>query len=189
MSSRLEEIQKILKENASQKAFEAAKKFVPHATKIYGIRTPFLNELAIKFKEGEFSLVKELWDAGAFEEKILAAKMLGKIAKKDPEQSLMLVEYFADGINDWAVCDAIGMQSLQPIRTTHQQQIFTIARKYNHSKNFWKRRLSLVLIEWYTRDISLHPQINKLVSALENDQEYYVKKAATWIKRNMQKGK
>jgi len=45
------------------------------------------------------------------------------------------------------------------------------------------------LVEWYTRVPALHPEINKLVRTLENDEEYYVKKSVTWIKKNLEKGK
>ena len=190
MSEELKAIQKILISKSNKAALAAHQNFVPGADlKIYGVRTPVLNELAKQFKAGGFSLVKELWDAGTFEEKILAVKMLGCIAKKDAKISLKLIQYFAPGIDNWAVCDAMGMQGLKPILKTHQKEVFSLAKKYNTSKNFWERRLSLVLIEWYTRDPSLHAEIKKLVKPLENDPEYYVHKAVVWINKNFAKGK
>jgi len=189
MSILLKEIQNELTENSSPKALAAALKFVPGATKVYGIRMPVLNEMAKKFKEGGFDLVKELWDSGAFEEKMLAAKMLRLICKKDPDLSLKLVEDFSRSISDWAVCDTIGMQSLKPIAKKKQKEIFDLSSKLLKSKNLWQRRLSLVLIEVYTKDKDLHPEILKRVKVLDNDDEYYVKKAVDWIKRNIKKVK
>ncbi len=190
MSNDLKAIQKILTAKSNKAALAAHQNFVPGADlKIYGVRTPVLNELAKQFKAGGFDLVKELWDAGAFEEKILAVKMLGCIAKKDAPRSLQLIQYFAPGIDNWAVCDAMGMQGLKPILKTHQKEVFVLAKKYNSSKYFWERRLSLVLVEWYTRDPSLHADIKKLVKPLENDPEYYVRKAVVWINKNFAKGK
>ncbi len=190
MSKDLKEIQKILVSKSNKAALAAHQKFVPGENfKIYGVRNPVLNELAQQFKTGGFELVKELWNAGALEEKILALKMLGRIAKKDPERSLELIQYFAPGIDNWAVCDAMGMQALKPILKTHQQEVFALAKKYNASKNFWERRLSLVLVEWYTREPSLHSAIKKLVKPLEKDPEYYVRKAVVWINKNFAKGK
>ena len=189
MSQQLKAIQKILKEKASPEAKAAHKKFVPGNERIYGVRTPVLNDLAAQFKNGGFELVEALWKAGALEEKILAVKMLGKIAKKDPKRSIKLVKLFAKNIGNWAVCDAIGMQGLKPILKTYQQEIFALAKKYNQSTDFWQRRLSLVLVEWYTRMKDLHPEIKKMVRALENDEEYYVKKAVVWINKNLEKGK
>ena len=187
---RAKAIQKILIAKSNKAALAAHKTFVPGDNlRFYGVRTPVLNELAKQFKTGGFDLIKQLWDAGAFEEKLLAVKILQKIAKLDPARSLKLVQYFAPGIDNWAVCDAIGMQGLQTILKTHQKEIFALAKKYNSSKNFWERRLSLVLVEWYTRDASLHAEIKKLVAPLENDPEYYVRKAVVWINKNFAKGK
>lgn len=189
MSQQLVTIQQILKSKAIPEAKAAHERFVPGKERIYGVRTPVLNELAQQFKSGGFELVKELWKAGALEEKILAVKMLGKIAKKDPERSLKIIQLFAKNIGNWAVCDAMGMQGLKPILKTHQKEIFILAWKYNSSKDPWQRRLSLVLVEWYTRIKELHPGIKRLVKNLENDNEYYVKKAVVWIKKNFNKGK
>ena len=132
----LQEIQKILKADSSPEAKTAHQKFVPGKEKIYGVRMPFVNELATRYKSGGFDLIEALWKAGALEEKLLAVKMLGKIAKKDPERSLKMVQLFAQNIGNWAVCDATGMQGVKPILKTHQNQIFALAKKYNQSNRF-----------------------------------------------------
>lgn len=189
MPTPLEEIKKKLLQNSSPEAAAASQKFVPGNLKLYGVRMPVLNEMSRQYKPGGFELVQALWQQGTLEEQILAVKILQHIAKKDPGKSLQLVQHFAPGINNWAVCDAIGMQALQGIRKTHQKEIFALAKKYNRSANLWERRLSLVLVEWYTRDTSMHEAINQLIKPLENDPEYYVKKAVVWIRKNFEKGK
>lgn len=189
MSAALKEIQQILRSESNPAAKASLQKFVPGNEKVYGVKMPFLNELAKKYKSGSYELVEELWKSGALEEKILAIKLLGRIAKKDPDRSLKMIRLFAKNIGNWAVCDAMGMQGLKPILKTHQKEIFSLAAKYNHSKDPWQRRLSLVLVEWYTRIKALHPEILKLVRNLEKDEEYYVKKAIVWIKKNIEKGK
>ena len=151
MSAQLKQIQKVLEENANPNALASQQKFVPGSTKMYGVYTPVLNELAKQFKEGGFELVQELWRSGSWEERVLAGKLLGRIAKNDPVKALQAIENFSAEIMDWAVCDTLGMQALKLIVKTHQKEIFALARKYNSSTDFWQRRLSLVLIEWYTR--------------------------------------
>ena len=81
------------------------------------------------------------------------------------------------------------MQFLRGIVKTHAETIFGMANKLNRSKDSWQRRLSLVMVEWYTRKKEHHQQIKQLVKALENDEEYYVKKAIVWINRNFEKKK
>ena len=189
MSEQLIVIQNTLQLKASAETIASLKKFVPGSQQIYGVKMPVLNELAKQFKSGGFELVEELWLSGAYEEKLLAIKILEKISGKDPGRALKLVEHFSPGIDNWAICDAIGMQALKPIVKTHQEEIFRLSKKYSISYNMWQRRLSLVLVEWYTRNRKFHPAINSLVRKLENDKEYYVKKAVDWLKRNIAKRK
>lgn len=173
---------------ASPDAKEATRKFVPGIQNLYGIRMPLLNTLATELKkDASPAFVQALWASGAYEEKILAAKLIGKFAKKDPDSALQMVEAFSGGIQDWAVCDTLGLQSLKPIIATHRRQIFSLAARLNLAKNPWQRRLSLVVVEPYTKDPALHPEISKLLEDLGNDREYYVKKAVAWLQRNMEK--
>lgn len=189
MSVLLKQIQKELQAASTPEAKAAALKFVPGVTKVYGIRTPVLNIMAKKYKAGGFDLVTELWKSAAFEERVLAAKMLREVCKKDPEFSLKLVAGFSKDISDWAVCDTLGMQSLKPVARKIQPAIFDLSLKLLTAKNLWQRRLSLVILEVFTKDKNLQPEIMKRVKALENDEEYYVKKAVVWIKANFKKGK
>jgi 3-methyladenine DNA glycosylase AlkD len=162
---------------------------VPGRQKIYGVKTPVLNELAKKYKEGAFDLAEELWNSGALEEKILAIKIIEKVGKTDSLRVLALFKQFAKQIDNWAVCDGLGMQFLRGIVNTHPSEIFDLARKLNRSKDPWQRRLSLVMVEWYTRRSEAHKDIKALVKNLESDNEYYVRKAVVWINRNFKKGK
>lgn len=189
MPALLKQLQQELKSLSTNEANAAVLKYVPGVAKIYGIRMPVLNELTKKYKEGGFELVKELWESGTFEERILAAKILNKICKNDPELSLKLVSGFSKDISDWAVCDTVGMQSLKPVAKMKQKEIFALSATLLKSNDLWERRLSLVIIEVYTKDKSAHPEILKRVKALENDDEYYVRKAVEWLKRNIKKGK
>ena len=100
-----------------------------------------------------------------------------------------MVADFSKDISDWAVCDTLGMQSLKPVAKKIQNEIFDLSAKLARSKNPWERRLSLVIIEVFTKDRSPHPEIMKRVKMMENDEEYYVRKAVEWIKRNFKKGR
>lgn len=189
MSAVLKEIQQQLIANGTDEGRLAQGKFAVTSARSYGVRMPVLNGLATQYKQYGFDLVEELWKAGALEEKILAIKILEKIGKKDADRSLKLVKVFAKGIDNWAVCDALGMQALRGLVNTHENEIFVLAQEWNKSKNFWIRRLSLVVVEWYTRKKELHPRIKQLIKGVANDEEYYVKKAIVWIEKNFTKGK
>ncbi len=189
MSNEAREIQRLLTEKSDKDGIVFFQMMVPGKQKIYGVKTPVLNELAKKYKEGSFELAKELWNSGSLEEKIVAIKIVEKIGKSDPLQVLKLFGKFSGQIDNWAVCDGLGMQFLRGIVQTHQKEIFDLAKKLNHSKDPWQRRLSLVMVEWYTRKGETHKAIKELVRNLGNDKEYYVKKAVVWINRNFKKGR
>jgi 3-methyladenine DNA glycosylase AlkD len=189
MSKQIKEIQKILTEKSDKRSIDFFQMMVPGKQKIYGVKTPVLNELARKYKGGAFDLAEELWSSGALEEKIIAIKIVEKVGKIDPLRVLAVFKRFSNQIDNWAVCDGLGMQFLRGIVNTHQKQIFDLARKLNRSKDPWRRRLSLVMVEWYTRKGETHKEIKMLVKNLEDDKEYYVKKAVVWINRNFKKGK
>ncbi len=183
----LKEIQKELKKLSDEKVKSSVKKFIPHLQNSYGVKMPVINVLAKKYKDGSFEIAEQLWKSGAFEERILAAKILGKIAKKNPGRTIALIRKFSEEISDWAVCDTLGMQSPKAINSTHAKEIFSLSNELISSENFWQRRIAIVLSEWYTRDQSYHPQIKNLLSKVKNDKEYYVKKAVIWINRNFEK--
>ncbi len=174
---------------ASQEASESADYFIPGIQKQYGVRMPVLNEMATRFKTGGFPLIDALWQEGSQEEQLLAARIMGKLGRNDPTAVLERVKRYSADINNWAVCDALGMQSIQSIREKYQVEIFALAYSLVLSENFWQRRLALVLVEWYTRYKHLVPEIEMLVTSLENDEAYYVQKAVSWIKRNLSKKK
>jgi 3-methyladenine DNA glycosylase AlkD len=189
MSPELKQIQQTLLAKAGKSNKDFFSRVIPGEQKIYGVKTPVLNDLAKQYKKYSFPLAKELWQSAALEERIIAIKILEKTGKEDPALLLKLFKQFSKQIDNWAVCDGLGMQFLRSIVQTHAPEIFAISAKLSTSKNFWQRRLSLVMIEWYTRKQMYLPEIKKRVLQLESDDEYYVKKAVQWIKRNFSKEK
>src|SRR4029077_11480884 len=118
--------QEILRGKSDKNNIEFFQKMVPGEQKIYGVKTPVLNGLVKKYREGSFDLAEELWNSGALEEKIIAIKILEKTGKTDPARLLKLFKQFSKQIDNWAVCDGLGMQFLRGIVKTHEQPIFEL---------------------------------------------------------------
>jgi 3-methyladenine DNA glycosylase AlkD len=185
--SKLSEIQWILHQKGTEEGRASFQKFVPTSQKVYGVRLPDINELAKQYKQAGMDLVVELWKSGAFEERLLAAKLLGKLAKQQPQKTLQLVQEFSTDIHDWAVCDTLGTQSIKGIAKAYHEAIFALSKHLMVSVNPWQRRLGIVLLEGYTKDKQYHNQVQSCLNMVEGDKEYYVKKAVDWIKRNLAK--
>ncbi len=189
ISQQLKEIREQLLQKADKNNADFFTKMIPGKQVIYGVKTSELNEIATRYKNYSFGLAKELWKSGALEEKIIAIKIVEKTGKSDPLQTLKIFKSFSTRIDNWAVCDGLGMQFLRGIVKTNSQEIFSIADEFSYSEDPWQRRLSLVMVEWYTRDKEYHSKIRKLIKHLDKDNAYYVRKAVQWIVRNLEKGK
>jgi 3-methyladenine DNA glycosylase AlkD len=182
---KLSEIQKILKKEANKKTRLSFEKFIPSSKKVYGVRIPILNKIAKEIKEPNFELIEKLWKSGAFEEKLLAAKILGRICKKDPEKTLKLIKKFSRDISDWAICDTLATQGIRKIVKEKKREIFDLSKELISSKNFWQRRFAIVLLVELNRQGFDKQKIEKLLKKVENDKEDYVQKAVAWLKTEL----
>jgi len=181
----LAKIRKFLKENSSSKAKESWRRFVSNSEKCYGVYLTKVNKLVPKYSSGGFKLLAELWKSGYLEERILAAKILGRICKKDPEKALKLVRRFLNDISNWAVCDTLATQGIREIAKIKQREILKLARKLIKSANPWKRRFALVVLTNFKKEKGLREEMEKIVEQVENEKEEIVKKAAKWLKRSL----
>jgi len=86
---------------------------------------------------------------------------------------------------DWAVCDTLATQGIRSITEIKQKEIFELSRKLMKSTNPWKRRFEIVLLINFKKEKSLRKEIEAIIKQVENDKEYYVKKAIDWIKRSL----
>jgi 3-methyladenine DNA glycosylase AlkD len=177
------EVRKLLKTKANKKAKESYKKFIPTAKKIYGVYSKEFKEIVSKYKNCGFDFVEKLWEGKYLEEKILAAKILGKICNKNPELTIRLIKKFVKDIDNWAVCDVLATQGIRKIAKQKQKELFEISRKLVKSRDSWKRRFGVVLLINYKKDKTLAKDIAKIIKPLKNEKEYYVKKAIDWLKR------
>ncbi len=127
-------IKQALAAGSDEKAKGAVRKFIPTSQHVYGVRLPLLNQIAKEHREGGFELAEALWKSGAFEEKLLAAKLLGSSCKKNPDRALTLAKKFAAQISDWAVCDTLGMQGVKGIALKKQIELFAWSKQASQIK-------------------------------------------------------
>jgi 3-methyladenine DNA glycosylase AlkD len=127
----------------------------------------------------------EVW---AFEERLLAVKMLGCVCRKDPERALRLVETFSAQVNDWAVCDTLATQSVRAIAKKMQSELLELSGRLVKLPNFWERRFAAVLLTNYAKPIELRKRVLGILRHAEDDREHYVRKAVEWLRRDLEKG-
>ena len=179
------ELKDFLKAKSYDKAKKGWHKFIPTSKKIYGVYLTEINKIVSKYVSGGFKLVEDLWKSGYLEERILAAKILGKICDKNPEKSLKLIKRFVNDVDNWAVCDTLATQGIRVIVKKKQKEFLDLSKKLVRSKNLWHRRFGIVLLINFKKEKSLRKEIESIIKQVENDNEDYVKKAVAWLKRSL----
>jgi len=172
-------VYKLLKRKSSKKAKESYRKFIPTAKKVYGVYSSEVNKIVSKIKDCDFEFIKQIWRGDHLEEKILGAKLLGRICNKNPDLTMKLIKKFVKDIDNWAVCDVLATQGIRKIAKIKQKEILNLSKQLIKSKNLWERRFALVLLTNYKAN-KLAKEIAKLA---KNDKEYYVKKAYEWVEK------
>lgn len=180
-------VQAKLRAASDMDARAATARFVPTSQFVYGVRVPILNALVKACRPGGFDLAEALWRAGAFEERLLAAKLLGSVARQDPVRALEFVSTISKDLCDWAVCDTLGTQGVRPIALAQRNGIFAMSGRLTRSRRLWERRLGIVLLLNFAGIPKERAAIRRLLAPLRSDKEPYVKKALTWIDKDLSK--
>ena len=92
-----------------------------------------------------------------------------------------------DQVDDWPLCDALA-KIYTKVLVVAPAKVYAQLKKWNKDPDLWKRRQSVVSLLYYSRTKKTHlpfSKIEKLVTALLSDKEYYVQKGVGWTLREM----
>jgi 3-methyladenine DNA glycosylase AlkD len=187
MAVTLTSVQAELRAAGNSETRAATAKFVPTSQLVYGVRVPVLNALVKSCRPGGFELVEALWRSGAFEERLLAAKLLGALARQDPARALAFINAASKDLSDWAVCDTLGTQGVRPIAPTQHRSIVAMAERLSRSRRLWGRRLAIVLLLNFASVSKERATIRRILAPLRSDKEPYIRKALAWIDKALSK--
>lgn len=157
----------------------------PGARQIFGVRGPEMNALLKAIKPGSFDLIDALWATEVYEARMLAVKLLEWQSKTDPERGIDTVIRFGPEIDNWAICDTIGMKSLKKLNKKYPERILALSNQFAHSALMWERRLSMVLLWDLCKDKKWHPHIQQIVDLHRSDKEKYMKKGVVWLEKTL----
>ena len=92
-----------------------------------------------------------------------------------------------DQVNDWPLCDALA-KIYTKVLVVAPGKVYAQLKKWNKDPDLWKRRQSVVSLLYYSRTKKTYlpfSKIEKLVTELLPDKEYYVQKGVGWTLREM----
>ena len=140
-------------------------------------------------KEDTYLLFNEIFkQSSIFEVKNLAFIFLDKHHKYIPlKTQIQTLPQWVKHIDNWAHSDNLSKYLTRLIEDkSTQDEMLTIIKKWNRSKNLWERRQSLVSLFYYSRTKKKHVTFEltqQLVLPLLSDREYFVQKAVGWTLR------
>jgi 3-methyladenine DNA glycosylase AlkD len=146
------------------------------------------------FSNKPFSEQLMIWDeiwrhTNDFGVRLHAYFFLERHLKKDNELLEMwpVIVGWQDQIDDWGLCDALA-KVYTKILVAAPELVYNQLQQWNSDENLWKRRQSVVSLLYYSRTKKQHPsfsEVERLISPLLADKEYYVQKGVGWTLREM----
>ena len=107
--------------------------------------------------------------------------------KETLEQMWPVIIQWQDSVDDWPLCDSLS-KIYTRILELFPARMYKIAKAWNSDADLWKRRQSIVSLLYYSRTKKSYlpfDKIEKLLSSLLKDKEYYVQKGVGWTLREM----
>ncbi|GEM_PF-675728 len=162
--------------------------------KLQFTKTPLLNSMGqelgkLIIKENwKFERLMELWREGKRDERLIVISALGRIAKKDYENTKQFVLNILDDISDWEICDQLSLRVVVNLAVQNKKETFSIMKKWIKSENKWIRRLAVATIPPYIR---AEPENSKIclefLDKVMQEKDKDVKKAIGWALREITK--
>ncbi len=180
-----------LRERLAELATEGARSSYERTVKpkrpIYGVKTPHLNALAKELVPSGLEGVQTLWQGDSYEERLIAAKLIGRLTRKHPEAAWAQIQRMAEELDDWPTCDTLATESIRGLLPEMAETVFEAAIRYWKNNGEWQRRFGLVLLTNYVGDRSRRLALHQAIRDTSTDHRHYVKHAAEWLRRDILK--
>jgi 3-methyladenine DNA glycosylase AlkD len=191
------ELVELVRKNTSPKDAPHVKRYIRTDLECLGVRKPLLHSLAKEFyderkKDGNLDRVhkvaEELWSVPIYDVKTLAISILRRFGKMVDKSTLDVVEVWYDDIDNWSHCDRLSVYVLGSM-VLKADSVVPGIMKWTESDNLWKRRGALLSTMLGNRNGKGDPFWTfTMLNDLLEDKEYYVRKAFSWVLREMGKG-
>lgn len=187
-------LQELLQVLVDTEATKNYKRIIPDTGKFYGVPKPILWIIASEISkfirrepEKAQGLLVTIWAESSYEARQISGKSLERFGPKNPRICLDFVSSVLPDIDNWSVCDSLAMYAVEPLVYSNPELVIPLSEEWIQSTNKWIRRFGVVTLRGYKR-IKTNDQIFELLDMIMEDEERDVKKAASWILREITKG-
>lgn len=143
---------------------------------LIGVRTPKLKIIAKEISKYNYSSFFKINKHKFYEEKTIHGLVIGYL--KNYDEAILYLNNFFEYIDNWATCDL--MCANLKILKNNLDKSFTYIKELINSKEVWKTRTGLVLLNNYYIDDKYIDEIFKIIDNV-NLNQYYVNIAIAWL--------
>lgn len=189
MNPIIERIRKELKKNSSAKTRQSFQRFFKEPVKCYGVKTPLVGRIALRYwKEVEplgkkkiFALCAELYESDYCEDAFIVSWWAPKLAAGyEPSDFKVFQGWISRYINNWAKCDGFCTGTLG--RFIEKYPAFIPKYKaWTGSRNRWVRRAAAVSLINPARQGKLLKEVFAIADRLLEDPDDMVQKGYGWL--------
>lgn len=186
-----------LKKNRVDQDPWVAQQYIGTKLESLGMKKPIVHAIASNFVaeygdsrlEEIHQIVDELWHAGIFEARSLAASILMKLKRRLDRSSFDLISSWLDDVDNWANCDDVSVFVLANFMFKDEEITLQVS-EWVESDNFWRRRAAVTSTIPASREGRSDPRfVTDMVRSLLEDDEYFVTKSLGWALRELGKSK
>jgi 3-methyladenine DNA glycosylase AlkD len=189
-----EELHGLLRSLGGEGNAAGAARFIPGLGESYGVPIPALRVIAAELvKWGQrrpaeaFALVERLWHNGSRDERVVAAKMLERLGKREWEKTLELAASFVGGIRNWEECDQLACFGLRNVVQCHPEAVLPRCRVWVQDEDKWTRRFGVAILTSLPKDKAYQPSGREfaILDAVMADEVREVQDAVAWALREI----
>jgi len=190
----IEDLQRLLQVLVDREATRNYRRIIPDAGKFYGVPKPILWIIASEIgrfiqaePEKAQRLLTVIWTEGSFEARQVAGKSLERFGPKHPGICLDFVSSTLPDLDNWSICDGLAMYGVEPIVCSNPGLVLPLSKKWIQSTRKWIRRFGVVTLRGYKRAKATE-EVFELLDEVMEDRDRDVRKAVSWILREITKG-
>ena len=189
MKTLVDEVRRLLTENADEKIRESGRRFFKEPVLTYGVKTALVTSIAkqaLARLKGEpkreiFALCEGLWRSGFMEESFVACTWAYSLRKHYlPDDFPMFERWVETYVGNWASCDTLCNHSLGAFVEMYPEFVGEL-KAWTGSPNRWKKRAAAVTLIVPARKGLFLADVFEIAEKLLADPDDLVQKGYGWM--------
>ncbi len=188
------DLKKVFLANASEVNAKPMEKYMREQFDFFGlpstqrraISKEFMNSRPLPEGDEMRKIVRELWSLPEREFQYFGMELFMKLNKQWNEKERALIEELIVIKSWWDTVDYIASHIAGDYFKKFPDQIEKVTGKWNHSKNIWLQRTSLLFQLKYKKQTDFN-LLSRYIEQLSDSKEFFIQKAIGWILREYSK--